>query len=81
MRLRPVTRQAMRDHSYFANLIWQIADLLRGPYRPPQYERVMLPMTVLRRFDCAPVPTKAKLEVDALVGKADRLALGVGWAC
>lgn len=28
------------DHSSFANLIWQIADLLRGPYRPPQYERV-----------------------------------------
>jgi type I restriction enzyme M protein len=40
------------DHNSFANLIWQIADLLRGPYRPPQYERVMLPMTVLRRFDC-----------------------------
>ena len=39
----------MPDHNYFANLIWQIADLLRGPYRPPQYERVMLPMTVLRR--------------------------------
>src|SRR5438034_449069 len=45
-----------RDH---ANLIWQIADLLRGPYRPPQYERVMLPMTVLRRFDCVLAPTKA----------------------
>src|SRR5437870_8917166 len=29
----------MADHNYFANLIWQIADLLRGPYRPPQYER------------------------------------------
>jgi type I restriction enzyme M protein len=29
-----------------------VADLLRGPYRPPQYERVMLPLTVLRRFDC-----------------------------
>ena len=42
----------MPDHNYFSNLIWQIADLLRGPYRPPQYERVMLPMTVLRRFDC-----------------------------
>ena len=42
----------MPDHSDFAILIWQIADLLRGPYRPPQYERVMLPMTVLRRFDC-----------------------------
>ena len=49
----------MPDHSYFANLIWQIADLLRGPYRPPQYERVMLPMTVLRRFDCVLAPTKS----------------------
>jgi hypothetical protein len=38
-----VTRASMSDHNYFANLIWQIADLLRGPYRPPQYERVMLP--------------------------------------
>ena len=47
----------MPDHNYFANLIWQIADLLRGPYRPPQYERVMLPMTVLRRFDCVLAPT------------------------
>ena len=49
------------DHNYFANLIWQIADLLRGPYRPPQYERVMLPMTVLRRFDCVLAPTKDKV--------------------
>ncbi len=51
----------MPDHNYFANLIWQIADLLRGPYRPPQYERVMLPMTVLRRFDCVLTPTKSKV--------------------
>jgi type I restriction enzyme M protein len=42
-----------------ANFIWSVADLLRGPYRPPQYERVMLPMTVLRRFDCVLAPTKA----------------------
>ena len=46
------TMETLPDHNYFSNLIWQIADLLRGPYRPPQYERVMLPMTVLRRFDC-----------------------------
>ncbi len=51
----------MPDHHYFANLIWQIADLLRGPYRPLQYERVMLPMTVLRRFDCVLAPTKSKV--------------------
>lgn len=49
------------DHNAFANLIWQIADLLRGPYRPPQYERVMLPMTVLRRFDCVLAETKGKV--------------------
>ena len=51
----------MPDHNYFANLIWHIANLLRGPYRPPQYERVMLPMTVLRRFDCVLAPTKVKV--------------------
>ncbi|NOZ94673.1 MAG: SAM-dependent DNA methyltransferase, partial [Acidobacteria bacterium] len=75
----------MPDHNYFANLIWQIADLLRGPYRPPQYERVMLPMTVLRRFDCVLAPTKAKvlaahqrlgakLEGEALDAKLNRAA-------
>jgi type I restriction enzyme M protein len=51
----------MSNHQEHANLIWQIADLLRGPYRPPQYERVMLPMTVLRRFDCVLASTKAKV--------------------
>src|SRR5207245_5943345 len=51
----------MTNHLEHANLIWQIADLLRGPYRPPQYERVMLPMTVLRRFDCVLAPTKEKV--------------------
>lgn len=51
----------MTNHHDHANLIWQIADLLRGPYRPPQYERVMLPMIVLRRFDCVLAPTKAKV--------------------
>jgi type I restriction enzyme M protein len=51
----------MSDHTYFATLIWQSADLLRRPYRPPQYERVMLPMTVLRRFDCVLAPTRARV--------------------
>lgn len=51
----------MPNHHELANLIWQIADLLQGPYRPPQYERVMLPMTVLRRFDCVLASTKKKV--------------------
>jgi type I restriction enzyme M protein len=48
----------MRTHEEAANFIWLIADLLRGVYRPPQYERVMLPLTVLRRFDCVLTETK-----------------------
>jgi len=63
----------MPDHNYFSNLIWQIADLLRGPYRPPQYERVMLPMTVLRRFDCVLAPTKASVLAEYERRKGGRL--------
>ena len=44
-----------------SNFIWSIADLLRGPYRPPQYERVMLPLVVLRRFDCVLQNTKEEV--------------------
>ena len=51
----------MPNQQELENFIWQIADLLRGPYRPPQYERVMLPMTVLRRFDCVLAPSKQKV--------------------
>ncbi|ODS23963.1 DNA methyltransferase [Candidatus Endobugula sertula] len=35
-----------------SDLVWSIANLLRGPYRPPQYRKVMIPLTVLRRLDC-----------------------------
>ena len=41
--------------------IWSVADLLRGPYKPHQYGRVILPLTVLRRLDCVLEPTKAKV--------------------
>jgi len=43
------------------SFIWDVADLLRGPYRPPEYRKVMLPMTVLRRLDCVLEPTKSKV--------------------
>jgi type I restriction enzyme M protein len=55
----------MPDHHQLSNFIWQIADLLRGPYRPPQYERIMLPLTVLRRFDCVLEATKEQVLLDA----------------
>lgn len=43
------------------DLIWDIANLLRGPYRPPQYRKVMLPMIVLRRLDCVLEPHSKKV--------------------
>lgn len=48
-------------HKQIANSIWEIANRLRGPYRPPQYRLVMLPMIVLRRLDCVLEPTKEKV--------------------
>ena len=72
-------KDKMASHHDLANLIWQIADLLRGPYRPPQYERVMLPMTVLRRFDCVLAPTKAKVLADYQRRKGMDLAAVERW--
>ena len=46
------------NHKAIAGTIWDIANRLRGPYRPPQYRLVMLPMVVLRRFDCVLGPSK-----------------------
>ena len=42
------------------SFIWNVADFLRGPYKPSQYGRVILPLTVLRRLDCVLEPTKEK---------------------
>ncbi len=46
------------NHQELAGFIWNIADKLRGPYRPPQYRRVMLPLIVLKRLDAVLEPTK-----------------------
>jgi type I restriction enzyme M protein len=42
----------MGNHQTHVQLIWDIAELLRGPYKPHEYGRVVLPFTVLRRLDC-----------------------------
>ncbi|MGW3859343.1 type I restriction-modification system subunit M [Micromonospora arida] len=45
-------------HQELANLIWDVADLLRGDYKRSEYGRVILPLTVLRRLDWVLEPTK-----------------------
>src|SRR5437588_101792 len=60
-------------HSQLANFIWSICDLLRGPYKRNEYRKVILPLTVLRRFDCLLAPTKPQVlaEHPKIKGKPD----------
>ena len=44
-----------------ANFIWSIANKLRGTYMPDKYGDVIIPMTILRRFECALSHTKDKV--------------------
>jgi type I restriction enzyme M protein len=70
------------NHQELVGFIWSIADKLRGPYRPPQYRKVMLPLIVLRRLDSVLEPTKqavldakAKYEAMGLEGDAFEKAI------
>lgn len=49
------------DVSTEVNFIWSIANKLRGPYRSDKYKDVIIPMTIIRRFECALAPTKQKV--------------------
>ena len=51
-----------------ATLIWAIADKLTGVYKPHEYGEVILPLTVIRRFDCILSDTK-----DAVLKKYDEV--------
>ena len=44
-----------------ANFIWGIANKLRGSYMPDKYGDVIIPMTIIRRFECALEDTKEKV--------------------
>lgn len=51
-----------------AALIWAIADKLTGVYKPHEYGEVILPLTVIRRFDCILSDTK-----DAVLEKYEQV--------
>lgn len=60
------TRSAKIDQK--ADLIWAIADKLTGVYKPHEYGDVILPLTVIRRFDCILSDTKdAVLEYSVIM--------------
>ncbi len=49
------------DVKNHANLIWGIAELLRGDYKQADYGKVILPLVVIRRLDQTLEPTKARV--------------------
>jgi len=70
----------MKNFREKADLIWRVADLLRGDYKQSDYGKVILPMTVLRRLDCVLKPTKQRVldylpKVDSLKESAKDIAL------
>lgn len=51
----------MHNFKEKADLIWRVADLLRGDYKQSDYGKVILPMTVLRRLDSILSSTRDKV--------------------
>lgn len=62
-------------HAQIASFIWSICNLLRGPYKRNEYRKVILPLTVLRRFDFILAPTKQAVleEYKGLKGKSENI--------
>ena len=77
MSMNELHKQTNANIQAKANLIWEIATHLVGLFKPHEYGKVILPMTVLKRFDDALKPTKAavvemakKLDVQHVEGAA-----------
>jgi type I restriction enzyme M protein len=63
----------MANFKEIAGFIWDLAELLRGDFKQSDYGKVILPLTVLRRFDSVLEKTKAKVlaKAETLPPKAD----------
>ncbi len=62
-------------HREMVGFIWDICNILRGPYKRNEYRKVILPMTVISRFDSILQPTKEAViaESDKLKDKSERI--------
>jgi len=50
-----MSQDTINNHAAF---VWSVAELLRGDYKPSEYQKVVLPLVVLRRLDCVLGPSK-----------------------
>ena len=71
MTSRKMTRVMFDDESINVSkeveLVFSIANTLRGPYKSDKYKDVIIPMIIIRRLECALAPTK-----DAVVKKFEK---------
>jgi type I restriction enzyme M protein len=80
----------MNDTSKFntvVSFIWSIADLLNGAFKKSEFQKIILPFTVLRRLDYALEPTKetvlakeAQLKAQGLENRHGQLCRASGYA-
>ncbi len=74
----------MNDTSNFSSVvsfIWSIADLLNGSFKKSEFQKIILPFTVLRRLDYALEPTKEKVLAKEAQLKAQGLENRHGQLC
>lgn len=56
--MKTLHKQTMVNIHEKANMIWSIADIIRGTFKPHEYGKVILPMTLLKRLNDTLLPTK-----------------------
>lgn len=56
-----ITKQTTINVNEKASLIWATADIIRDLYKPHEYGKVILPMTVIKRFHDTLLPTRDKV--------------------
>lgn len=61
------------QNTEFVNFIWKNAEILRGPYKKEEYRDVILPLSVLRRFDSLLEPSKKAVLDKAKTVKHDAI--------
>lgn len=72
----PPSPRSFNGFSEIVSFLTQNAERLRGVYKPNDYDKVVLPLLVIRRLDCVLGPTKAKVlaEVERLQAKGVKLS-------
>ncbi|WP_437947529.1 type I restriction-modification system subunit M N-terminal domain-containing protein [Sorangium sp. So ce296] len=69
----PPSPRSFASFREITDFLWQNAERLRGAYKPNEYDKVILPLLVIRRLDCVLEPTKQKV----LARLADLTARGM----